>query len=64
MSYIKPSVKMGKPRNLQNYDIYDVDNIIVYVRSDVKTKNDSLKIKHSKSPWIEKLTVEGMIFKM
>ena len=63
VSYIKPSVKMGKPRDLKLYNKYDADDITVYVRSDVQTKEDSLTIKFSKESWLEKLVVEGMIYK-
>lgn len=58
----KPSVKMGKPKDLEEYDKYEVDGIDIYVRADVITKNDELKINHSKLLWNEKLTVEGMEF--
>ena len=58
----QPSVKMGKPEDLEEYDKYEVDGIDVYVRVDVVTKNDELKIKYSKLLWNEKLTVEGMAF--
>lgn len=53
---------MGKPEDLEEYDKYEVDGIDVYVRVDVVTKNDELKIKYSKLLWNEKLTVEGMAF--
>ena len=58
----QPSVKMGKPEDLDDYDKYEVDGIDVYVRVDVITKNDELKINYSKILWNEKLTVEGMAF--
>lgn len=58
----QPSVKMGKPADLEDYDKYEVDGIDIYVRVDVITKNDELKINHSKLLWNEKLTVEGMAF--
>lgn len=53
---------MGKPEDVDDYDKYDVDDIKVYVKSDVKAKEDSLKIKYSKMLWVEKLVVEGIIF--
>ena len=58
----QPSVKMGKPEDLEEYDKYEVEGIDVYVRIDVITKNDELKINYSKLLWNEKLTVEGMSF--
>ena len=53
---------MGKPANINDYDKYEVNGIDAYVRSDVDAKNDELKIKYSKILFMEKLTVEGMIF--
>lgn len=58
----QPSVKMGKPEDMEDYDEYKVSDINVYVRCDIKAKNDELKIKYSKILWNEKLTVEGMLF--
>ena len=58
----QPSVKMGRPEDLEEYDKYEVDGIDIYVRADVITKNDELKINYSKLLWNEKLTVEGMSF--
>jgi hypothetical protein len=53
---------MGKPEDMEDYDEYKVSDINVYVRCDIKAKNDELKIKYSKILWNEKLTVEGMLF--
>lgn len=58
----QPSVKVGKPVDLDDYDEYKVDDLSVYVRCDVQAKDDELVIKHSKILWNEKLVVEGMMF--
>ena len=58
----QPSVKVGKPANVDDYDKYEVDGIDAYVRCGVDAKNDELKIKYSKILFKEKLTVEGMMF--
>ena len=58
----QPSVKMGKPIESELYNEYVVDNIVVYVKNDVQTKNDELKIKYTKLLWNEQLVVEGMAF--
>lgn len=58
----QPSVKMGAPTNLEDYDKYETDGINVYVSVDVNAKNDELKVNYSKILWSEKLTVEGMAF--
>lgn len=52
---------MGKPSEIDDYDLYQVDGIDVYVRCDVQAKNDELTIKYSKLFWNEKLIVEGML---
>ncbi|MBC8590949.1 hypothetical protein H8689_07465 [Lachnospiraceae bacterium NSJ-29] len=58
----QPSVKMGKPEDIQEYDEYDINGIKVFVKSDVQAKNNELKVRHSKVLWSEKLIVEGMAF--
>lgn len=58
----QPSVEMGKPKDEEDYDKYEVEDVTVYVKSDVNAKDDTLTIKHSKMLWMEKLVVEGMIF--
>lgn len=58
----QPSVKMGTPSELEDYNKYDAGGIDVYVNVDVNAKNDELKVKYSKILWNEKLTVDGMAF--
>lgn len=58
----QPSVRMGKPENIEEFNRYKVDDIDVYVKSDVVAKDDKLKIKYTKILWKERLTVEGMLF--
>lgn len=53
---------MGKPEDIDNYEEYNIDGIKAFVKSDVKAKDDQLKVKHSKILWSEKLIVEGMLF--
>lgn len=57
----QPSVKMGKPEDLDLFDKYEVDGIDAYVKSDVQAKGDEIKIKYSKILFSEKLIVEGML---
>ena len=58
----QPSVRMGKPENIEEFNLHKVDDIDVYVKSDVIAKDDELKIKYTKILWKERLTVEGMLF--
>ena len=58
----KPSVEMGKPEELDDFDLYTVDGINAYVDVGVLTKNEELVVKHAKILFKEKLIVEGMAF--
>lgn len=58
----KPSVEMGKPEELEDFDLYTVDGINTYVDVGVQTKNDELLVKHAKILFKEKLIVEGMAY--
>lgn len=58
----KPSVEMGKPEELDDFDLYTVDGIKAYVDVAVQTKNDELLVKHAKILFKERLIVEGMAF--
>ena len=49
--------------NLKNYNKYTLDGIDVYVRKDVKTKENLLEIKYSDENWLRKLVVKGMTLK-
>lgn len=57
-----PSVRMGKPDNMDEYNHYKVGDIDVYVKSNVIAKDDELRIKCVKLLWKEKLVVEGMAY--
>lgn len=57
----QPSVEMGKPQNIDQYNMYKVGDIEVYVKSDIKAKDDEIKIKYTKILWVEKLSVEGIL---
>lgn len=57
-----PSVKIGKPQNINDFNKLENEDITVYVKSGIKAENDSLKVKYAKMLWMEKLIVEGMIF--
>ena len=57
-----PSVRVGKPSNIEDYNHYQVGDIDVYVKSNVIAKDDELRIKCVKLLWKEKLVVEGMVY--
>lgn len=58
----KPSVEMGKPEELEDFDLYTIDGINAYVDVGVVAKNDELKVNRAKILFKEKLIVEGMVF--
>jgi len=55
-----PTVQLGKPTNLENFHIYKVDDITVYLRKNTKVKNNELHVFLRKFLWIKELAVEGM----
>lgn len=57
-----PSVKVGKPDNMEEYKHYKVGDIDVYVKNNVVAKDDELRIKAVKLLWKERLVVEGMVY--
>lgn len=56
----KPSVEMGKPEELDDFDLYTVDGFNAYVDFQVEATDDELAIKLEESLMDEKLIVEGM----
>lgn len=53
---------MGKPKELDKFELYTIDGIKAYVDTGVQTKNDELIVKHAKVLWNEKLIVDGMAY--
>lgn len=58
----QPSVRMGKPENVEEFNLYKVEDIDVYVKSNVIAKDDELRVKYTKILWNERLIVDGMLF--
>lgn len=50
-----------KPSQTDDFDLYEVDGIKIYVLCTIKAKNNELHIKHVKVLFIEKLVVEGIL---
>ena len=55
-----PAVQLGKPTKVDNYDVYTVDDISVFVLKNMKIKNDKLHIFLRKMLWIKELLVDGI----
>lgn len=59
----QPIVLLGKPRvKAEEYDVYPVDGIDVYVQKTINAKDDTLKINYTKILFKESLTVDGIVF--
>lgn len=52
---------MGKPEDLNAYDVYKAGNIDVYVHLNVEAKDDEIRVKYTKVLWTERLSVEGIL---
>ena len=55
-----PSVKLGKPLEVENYDMYTVDDINIFVIKNIQVKNNKLHIFLRKFLWIKELAVDGI----
>lgn len=54
---------MGKPKqDIENFTVYEVDGINVYVGNDVQTGSDGIEIKYSKFLFKENIIVDGIIY--
>lgn len=57
----QPSVKMGTPFNTSSFKVHEVDDINVFVPSNLRVRDNKLKISLSKFFWIKSLNVDGVI---
>lgn len=55
-----PSVHYAKPRHLENFDEYLVDDINVYVQKNIQCDNDTLVFVKDKYTGSKKCTVKGI----
>lgn len=58
---LEPTVYVGVPNNLGNFDRFEDNGITVYVKKGTPSVNGTLTITVGKFLWFEKLMVEGMI---
>ncbi|MBZ2175031.1 hypothetical protein K8M07_07165 [Schnuerera sp. xch1] len=52
---------MGIPDNKFSFDIYDVENIKVYLSPELRAKDDEFTMKMVKFLWIKKIYADGLI---
>lgn len=52
---------MGKPSKLETFDLYNVDNIDVYVKRGTRSRNNTLKVFIKRILFIKSIEVDGML---
>lgn len=52
---------MGKPPRPETFDLYNVDNIDVYVHKYTRAQNDTLRVFIRKFLFFEDIEVDGML---
>lgn len=57
---IKPSVMMGKPMADEEFDLVNADGIDVYIKKDIKSRKNEIKVSLEKFLWTKYLIVEGV----
>lgn len=58
---IQPTVLVGSPAQPDKFDVYEDNEITVYVQKDLEIPSDELLITTATFLWFEKLVVVGMI---
>lgn len=54
------SVKIGNPRNIDRYKLYEVDGIKVYLQNGLIVPGDEIRISLRKIAFLKTLSVEGI----
>ncbi|MGH4120151.1 CC/Se motif family (seleno)protein [Clostridium sp.] len=55
-----PTVQLGKPALVDDYDMYKVDDISVFLIKNTQIRNEKLHIFMRKFLWIKNLEVDGI----
>jgi hypothetical protein len=55
-----PTVQLGKPKMEESFDLHVVNETNVYLKKDIKVRNDQIHIFMRKFLWIKDLAVDGM----
>ncbi len=58
---LKPVVTLGKPLELENFSVQEIDGINVYIMNGIKAKNDTIEIITEKFIFMENLTQSGIL---
>ena len=57
----EPSVRMGRPYNIDTFDNYKVDNIDVYIQKGIIARHNEINIGLNKFIIFKSLNVDGII---
>ena len=60
VSLSEPKVSFGKPKSIQNFDEYIIDDVSVYIEKIIEPKGKELKIKFHKILGVKYLSVDGV----
>lgn len=58
---MKPIVSVGKPYELDNFTMIEVDGVNVYVMNGLRAQNDTVELSVEKFLFMENLVQKGMI---
>ena len=59
-----PAVKLGKPELEENFKLYNIDGINVYIAQTIKPHRTGIKIYLKKMLWVKELAVDGVCVKV
>jgi len=57
---VLPAVKLGKPELEENFKLYNIDGINVYIAQTIKPHRTGIKIYLKKMLWVKELAVDGI----
>ena len=55
-----PAIMLGKPEMAERFDLFNINEISVYLRKDIQAKDDGIHIFMKKFLWTADLAVDGM----
>lgn len=57
----KPLASVGKPYNVENYDLQNVDGFFIYVMKNIKAVNDTITVSTTSFLFMENLSLQGIL---
>lgn len=56
---VEPSVEMGKPKDISQYNVYELDDIKIYYKKEFRSMGEQIKIKLDRYLFMKYLKVDG-----